>query len=127
MEVREQTRRKRVWQHLAATLRVRTRQLLNEFRVILRALAHPGVPWLAKLVCGCAVLYVVSPIQLIPNFVPVLGQLDDVLVVGFAIRVLRRCAPPNALEECQAGHPEFVRLADFGEGATPMIAEAQRG
>ena len=39
------------------------------------------VPWHAKMVVGCAVLYVVSPIQLIPNFIPIIGQLDDVLVV----------------------------------------------
>jgi uncharacterized membrane protein YkvA (DUF1232 family) len=66
-----------------------------------RALVHRHVPWHAKLVVGCAVLYVVSPIQLIPNFIPVIGQLDDVLVVTLAIRFLRRCVPQSVLDECE--------------------------
>jgi uncharacterized membrane protein YkvA (DUF1232 family) len=87
--------------HLAITLRTRTKLLLNEFHVILRALAHPGVPWFPRIVCGCAVLYVVSPIQLIPNFIPILGQLDDVLVVGVAMRVLKKYSSPTLLDVYQ--------------------------
>lgn len=101
MEFRKRTRQERTSQHLTTSLKIRARQLLIEIRMILRALDRPDVPWFAKLVCGCAMLYVVSPIQLIPNFIPVLGQLDDVLVVGLAIRVLRKYAPPTALEDCQ--------------------------
>jgi uncharacterized membrane protein YkvA (DUF1232 family) len=101
MEAQEQTRMEK--QRLAITVRARTKQLLNEFHLILRALAHPGVPWFPKLICGCAVLYVVSPIQLIPNFIPILGQLDDVLVVGLAIRVLKKYAPQTVLDEYQIG------------------------
>jgi uncharacterized membrane protein YkvA (DUF1232 family) len=59
------------------------------------------VPWHAKTVAGCAVLYVISPIQLIPNFIPVIGQLDDVLVVTLAIKFLRRSVPQSVLDECE--------------------------
>lgn len=103
MEAQEQTRMEKLHQRLAITVKARTRQLLNEFNLILRALRHPGVPWFPKLICGCAVLYVVSPIQLIPNFIPILGQLDDVLVVGLAIRVLKKYAPQTFLDEYQNG------------------------
>jgi uncharacterized membrane protein YkvA (DUF1232 family) len=59
------------------------------------------VPWYAKLVAACAVLYVFSPIQLIPNFIPIIGQMDDVLVVGLGIRFLRKYVPQNVLDDCE--------------------------
>jgi uncharacterized membrane protein YkvA (DUF1232 family) len=101
MEVPAQTRLEKLQRRLVITVSTRTRKFVNEFRIVLRALGDAGVPWFPKLICGCAVLYVVSPIQLIPNFIPILGQLDDVLVVGLAIRVLRKYAPPTVLEEYQ--------------------------
>lgn len=82
-------------------LRVRARHLFRQYRIMLRALAHPGVPWYTKVVCGLSALYVVSPIQLIPNFIPVIGQLDDVLVIGLSIKLLKRNVPPSVLRECQ--------------------------
>jgi len=72
------------------------------------------------------VLYVVSPIQLIPNFIPVLGQLDDVLVVAFAMRVLNRHTPPTVLKECQDGRSQFARFAEVSE-ATTLITEVRLG
>ena len=66
-----------------------------------RALVHPQVPWYAKAVVGCAVLYIVSPIQLIPNFIPIIGQLDDVLVVTLSVKFLRRCVSQCVLDECE--------------------------
>jgi uncharacterized membrane protein YkvA (DUF1232 family) len=62
-------------QHFVTTLRAQTVQQFRQFRTMLRALRHPEVPWYAKLVFGCAALYVTSPIQLIPNFIPIIGQL----------------------------------------------------
>jgi uncharacterized membrane protein YkvA (DUF1232 family) len=88
---------------LAVILKAQARQLFKQFRILTRALVHPGVPWYAKLVCGCAVLYVASPIQLIPSFIPIIGQLDDVLVVCLSIRFLKRSVPPTVLDECQNG------------------------
>lgn len=95
----EQTRR------FAETLRVPIGRFFQQFRIIRRALRHPRVPWYAKTVAGCAVLYVFSPIQLIPNFIPIIGQTDDVLVVSLGIKFLRRCVPQEVLDECESeGH-----------------------
>src|SRR5271168_3492416 len=88
---------------LATALKARANQLFKQFRILTRALVHPAVPWYAKVVCGCSVLYVASPIQLIPNFIPVIGQLDDVLVIGLSIRLLKRSVPPIVLDECKNG------------------------
>ena len=76
-------------------------RFLQQFGIIRRAIVHPRVPWHAKAVAGCAVLYIVSPIQLLPNFVPVIGQMDDVAVVILALKYLRRFVPAAVLEECQ--------------------------
>jgi len=88
-------------QNLAEALKASARQFLTQFRVIRRALKHPKVPWYAKMVAGCAVLYVFSPIQIIPNFIPLIGQMDDVLVVSLGIKFLRRCVPQCVLDDCE--------------------------
>ncbi len=88
-------------QRLTRKLKAAASQLWKQFRTLRRALVHPGVPWYVKAVCGCAVAYVASPIQLIPNFIPVIGQLDDVLVIGLSLRLLKRCCPASVLEDCQ--------------------------
>jgi uncharacterized membrane protein YkvA (DUF1232 family) len=97
------TRRQLVRQCLTTAVKTRVQQLFKQYRIILRALVHPGVPWYVKLVCGCAALYVASPIQLIPNFIPIIGQIDDVLVIVLSIRLLKRSVPPIVLDECERG------------------------
>src|ERR1700733_8087084 len=105
MEVCVQTRQEqtRERQSLGKTLKAQAANLFGQYRIILRALVHPAVPWYAKLVCGCAALYVASPIQLIPNFIPIIGQLDDVLVIVLSIRLLKRSVPPPVLDKCENG------------------------
>lgn len=96
MQTREPAQRRFV-----ATLKASAGKLLQKFRTLRRALVHPAVPWYAKAVCGCALAYVASPIQLIPNFIPVIGQLDDVLVLTLSLRLLKRCCPASVLQDCQ--------------------------
>ena len=55
----------------------------------------------ARLIAICAAAYVLSPIQLIPNFIPVIGCLDDVLVILLAARMIQRVTPPDVLAECR--------------------------
>jgi uncharacterized membrane protein YkvA (DUF1232 family) len=97
-------------QRLAKSLKASIKRFFNEFRVIRRALRHPQVPWYGKAVAGRAVLYVVSPIQLIPNFIPIIGQMDDVLVVGLCIKFLNNCVRPHVLDEChgESGPSDIV-------------------
>jgi uncharacterized membrane protein YkvA (DUF1232 family) len=86
-----------------ATLKSRAGTLFRQFCTLLRTLVHPRVPWYAKLTCASAALYVVSPIQLIPNFIPIIGQLDDVLVISLSLRLLKRSVSLTVLDECQRG------------------------
>jgi uncharacterized membrane protein YkvA (DUF1232 family) len=103
-----QTRPKQIRKRVAEALKTQIRGFFKQFRVIRRALKHPQVPWYAKAGLGCCVLYVVSPIQLIPNFIPIIGQMDDVVVVILGIKLLRRCVPPHVLEELQNESPAPV-------------------
>jgi sulfatase modifying factor 1 len=86
----------------AHKLKASIKAVFKQFRIIRRALVHPQVPWHAKAVAGCAVLYIVSPIQIIPNFIPIIGQMDDVLVVTLGIKYLRRYVPQSVLDECES-------------------------
>jgi uncharacterized membrane protein YkvA (DUF1232 family) len=96
-----QIRQKQSQRAFVETLKPPVRRFLQRFRVVRRAFWHPQVPWYAKLVAGFVVGYVFSPIQLIPNFIPIIGQLDDVLVVSLGMSLLRRWVPPLVLEDCQ--------------------------
>lgn len=106
---------------LAQGLKAKLRRFLDEFRIIRRVLIHPRVPWHAKAISGCAILYVVSPIQIIPNFIPVIGQMDDVLVVILALKYCRRVVPRSILEECETR--SSVGASDTTEGGNATPAE----
>jgi len=73
---------------------------------------HPSVPWAAKIVAACAVGYIFSPIQLIPSFIPVIGQLDDLAVLLVGMKIVQRLTPPRILEECELRLENAIRSAD---------------
>jgi len=75
----------------------------------------PDVPRRAKAALVLAGLWVLSPIDLIPEFLPVIGPLDDVVVVALALRYSARQVPREVLERAWAGEP---RLLDRLLGAT---------
>lgn len=64
-------------------------------------LRHPRVPWTARFVAGLSVSYLLSPIQLIPNFIPIIGQLDDVFVLFVGMKLIRKLTPSEILAECE--------------------------
>ncbi|MGA7062137.1 MAG: YkvA family protein [Candidatus Acidiferrales bacterium] len=88
--------------------KVQAQRVQREAYVYYFAFKHPRVPWYAKLVAACSAAYLFSPIQLIPSYIPVIGFLDDFLVLFVAARLLQRIIPPEVLAECRA-------LADAAE------------
>ena len=62
----------------------------------------PRVPWYAKALALCVAGYALSPIDLIPDFVPVLGYLDDVIIVPLGILLVVKLIPPEIMEEHRA-------------------------
>lgn len=83
-------------------LRQRARALKAEAHVLYLAARHPGTPWYAKLLVAGIVAYAFSPIDLIPDFIPVLGLLDDLLLIPLGLWLAIRLVPPAVLAECRS-------------------------
>jgi uncharacterized membrane protein YkvA (DUF1232 family) len=101
----------------------KARKLQKQAHVFYFAFKHPKTPWYARLIAACAAGYLLSPIQIIPSFIPVIGFMDDfvVLVVGF--KLIRRAMPPEVLQECRdrAEAAEVQRKTEARSFATLVV------
>jgi uncharacterized membrane protein YkvA (DUF1232 family) len=89
-------------------IKERARHLKSETLALWFAARHPGTPWYAKLLVAGIVAYALSPIDLIPDFIPVLGYLDELIVIPLGIVLAVRMIPPPILEECRARAQEAI-------------------
>ncbi len=87
---------------LGARLRQVSRRAKRELAVYRLVLADARTPLPAKIVLGLAVGYLVMPFDLIPDFIPVIGQLDDLLIVPGLVLIALRLIPKDVLESCRA-------------------------
>jgi uncharacterized membrane protein YkvA (DUF1232 family) len=78
------------------------RQLKRSIAVLMLAMKHPRTPWYAKGVGALTLLYALAPIDLIPDFLPVVGQLDDLILVPIGIWLTIRLVPGAVWTECRA-------------------------
>jgi uncharacterized membrane protein YkvA (DUF1232 family) len=74
----------------------------RDVHALYRAGRDPRVPWYAKALALCVAGYALSPIDLIPDFVPVLGYLDDVIIVPLGILLVVKLIPPEIMAEHRA-------------------------
>ncbi|MDO9366754.1 MAG: YkvA family protein [Methylotenera sp.] len=84
------------------TLKALTKQLKQEFAVYRLVLRHPQTPWIAKCFLGLAVGYLLLPFDLIPDFIPVLGQLDDVVIIPVLLYLALLFIPKAVVQSCRA-------------------------
>jgi uncharacterized membrane protein YkvA (DUF1232 family) len=84
-----------------AALKSRADALKRETLALWYALRHPRTPLSAKIVAAIVVAYAVSPIDLIPDFIPVLGILDDVILLPLGIALCLKLLPADVMEECR--------------------------
>lgn len=89
-------------------LRRQARHLKGETVALYLVARHPGTPWYAKLFVAVVVAYALSPIDLIPDFVPVLGYLDDLVLVPLGIALAVRMVPSAVLSECRVRAQELT-------------------
>ena len=75
--------------------------LKRELEVYRRVLGDPRTPWLPKLLLGLAVGYALLPFDLIPDFIPVIGHLDDLIVVPALVILALRLLPGGILDDCR--------------------------
>lgn len=83
-------------------LRQWAREIKRDVVALWIAARDPRVPWYAKLVAGAVAAYALSPIDLIPDFIPVVGYLDDVIIVPAGILLTVRLIPAELMEEFRA-------------------------
>ena len=81
-------------------LKERAKKLKTDIPAVFLALKHIGTPVLAKVIAAVAVCYALSPIDLIPDFVPVLGYLDDVILLPALIALTIKLIPDDVWAEC---------------------------
>jgi uncharacterized membrane protein YkvA (DUF1232 family) len=77
------------------------RALKQETLALYLAAGDPRTPWYARLLAGCVVAYALSPIDLIPDFVPVLGYLDDLLLVPLGIALALKLIPAEVIADAR--------------------------
>jgi uncharacterized membrane protein YkvA (DUF1232 family) len=78
------------------------RTIKQELHAIYLACKDPRTPWYAKAMAVCIVGYALSPIDLIPDFVPILGYVDDLILLPLGIAMVKRMIPPAVFDECRS-------------------------
>lgn len=93
---------------LLGDLKQRARRLKADAFVLYIAARHRGTPWYAKLFVAGIVAYAFSPIDLIPDFVPVLGYVDELILLPIGITLAIKMIPDPVWVECQAKAKEIM-------------------
>lgn len=101
----------------------KARKLKRDTRALMVAVRHPGVPWLARVVALLVAAYAFSPIDLIPDFIPVLGYLDDLILIPLGVILVIKLIPPEIMEECrrQAEERPVSRRAGIAGAAVIVV------
>lgn len=101
--------------------KARVRELKTHSDTLYLAARHPGTPWYAKAVAALVVAYAFSPIDLIPDPIPVLGYLDDLLLLPLGFLLARRLVPADVWEECAARAREGIGAPPRSRAAAVVI------
>jgi uncharacterized membrane protein YkvA (DUF1232 family) len=107
----------RVWKRWQAA----ARDLAREVCALALACRDPRVPVYAKLIAGGVVAYALSPIDLIPDFIPIVGHLDDLVLLPLGILVVRRLIPKSVMAECRARAEETLHDRSAGRWGAAMV------
>jgi uncharacterized membrane protein YkvA (DUF1232 family) len=103
------------------TWREQARKLKQDVVAIALAMRDPRVPWYAKALGACVVAYALSPIDLIPDFIPVVGYLDDLVLVPLGLFLLLRLIPAPVIAEHRAAAAELAQRPVSYAGAAAII------
>jgi uncharacterized membrane protein YkvA (DUF1232 family) len=106
---------------LWARLRAWAAQLRIDVLALYLAARDPRVPPAPKLVAAGVAAYALSPIDLIPDFIPVLGALDDLIIVPLGIALAVRLIPPEIMQDCRSRAATLGRRTSYA-GAAVIVA-----
>jgi len=98
------------------------KKLKSNLNLLISAFKHKKTPWYAKVIIFLTVAYAFSPIDLIPDFIPVLGYLDDLLIVPAGISLSIKLIPKEVLDECKELQQAEASMQKSGIFAGIIIA-----
>jgi uncharacterized membrane protein YkvA (DUF1232 family) len=102
-------------------LRERANTLKQETYAVFLAARDPRTPWYAKVLAAGVVAYALSPLDLIPDFIPVLGYLDDLIIVPAGIALVLRIIPSDVMADCRERAAAWAERPVSWVGAAVMI------
>jgi len=82
-------------------LKIRAKNLKRDTFALFFAYRDPRTPWYARVFAGLVAAYLLSPIDLIPDFIPILGYLDDVIIAPAGIALALKMIPPEAMADAR--------------------------
>lgn len=103
-------------------LRSWARAMKRNTLVLYLVVRDPRTPWYAKAVAGLVVGYALSPIDLIPDFIPVIGLLDDLLLVPAGLYLAMRLAPAAVAADCRLRAASMAQKPTSRAGAVAVLA-----
>ncbi|MGE5605939.1 MAG: YkvA family protein [Bacteroidota bacterium] len=83
------------------TIKAKAKQLKKQIIIVYLAYMNAGVPWYKKAFLLLILIYAASPIDLIPDFIPILGMLDDFILIPLGVILAIKMIPENVWEECE--------------------------
>ena len=106
---------------LLGQVRQWARGIVRDVLALWLAARDPRVPWIAKAVAAVVAAYALSPIDLIPDFIPVVGYLDDLVLVPLGILLAVRLIPPDLMAEFRAAAQDRAKPVSRA-GAVIIVA-----
>lgn len=103
-------------------LKRRARRLKRQIWALYLALKDPEIPWSARLLILLTLAYATSPIDLIPDFIPILGQLDDLIIVPALIVLALREIPKPVMARCRREAWKRLESGERVKTASPIVA-----
>jgi uncharacterized membrane protein YkvA (DUF1232 family) len=105
-----------------ASLKARARQVKRELIALALASRDPRTPWYAKLIVAGCVAYALTPVDLIPDFIPVIGLVDDLIFIPIALALAVRLIPEPVLADCRLRADELAAREPSWAAGAAIIA-----
>jgi uncharacterized membrane protein YkvA (DUF1232 family) len=103
-------------------IKIWANNIKKNLSILYCAYMNKKTPWYAKIMIGIVIAYALSPIDLIPDFIPILGYLDDLLLIPLGILISFKLIPKDVLEECKNDEAAFNGMGKRGKyGAVAVL------
>ena len=105
-----------------ASLKARARQVTVELIALTLAAKDPRTPWYAKAIVAGCVAYALSPVDVIPDFIPVIGLVDDLIFIPLALALAVRFIPSEVLADCHRRAGEIAERRTSRAAAIVIVS-----